>query len=112
MAHFAKLDENEIVTAVLVVNNESLNPENEEESGILFLQDLFQDQANWKQTSYNASFRYNFAGIGYKYDPIDDAFIAPMPRCGHDELILNNLKRWECVSCDDAIAKRLASVEE
>jgi len=50
----------------------------------------------WMKTSYNNNIRYNFAGIGYTYDSIDDAFIAPMPDCGHEELLLNALKRWEC----------------
>ncbi len=49
----------------------------------------------WVKTSYNGSIRFNFAGIGYTYDPIDDAFIAPMP-CDHVELFLNNKKQWEC----------------
>ena len=41
-------------------------------------------------------------GIGYTYDPIDDAFTAPMPQCGHDSLLLNDLKRWECADCEAA----------
>jgi hypothetical protein len=52
------------------------------------------------RTSYNGKIRYNYAGVGYTYDPIDDAFIAPMPSCGHDELLLNDLKRWECAACE------------
>lgn len=36
------------------------------------------------------------AEIGYRYDPIDDAYIAPMPSCGHEELLLNEMKKWEC----------------
>jgi hypothetical protein len=48
-----------------------------------------------KRTSYNSNIRYNYAGVGHTYDPIDDAFVAPMP-CSHDELLLNELKRWEC----------------
>ncbi len=48
------------------------------------------------RTSYNGKIRYNYAAVGYTYDPIDDAFIAPMPECGHDELILNNDKQWRC----------------
>jgi hypothetical protein len=51
-----------------------------------------------KRTSYNSKIRFNYAGIGYTYDPIDDAFIAPMPLCGHNELTLSNLKRWECTN--------------
>jgi hypothetical protein len=96
MAHFAKLNENNEVIAVLVVNNESLDPSNEEQSGIDFLNSLFNDGSQWIQTSYNGNIRYNFAGIGYIYDPIDDAFIGAMPECGHDELTLNERKQWEC----------------
>ena len=48
------------------------------------------------RTSYNNKIRFNYAGIGYTYDPIDDAFIPQMPECGHEELLLNDLKRWEC----------------
>ena len=53
-----------------------------------------------KRTSYHGNIRYNYAGIGYSYDPIDDAFIAPIPKCGHDELLLNTKKRWECSQCE------------
>jgi hypothetical protein len=96
MAHFAKLNDNNIVLEINIVNNDVLDPLNEEETGIEFLTDWSNGYSNWKQTSYNHSIRYNFAGIGYTYDPIDDAFIAPMPNCGHDQLLLNDLKRWEC----------------
>jgi hypothetical protein len=47
------------------------------------------------RTSYNSRIRYNYAGIGYTYDPIDDAFIAPA-FCQHDELTLTDKKQWEC----------------
>ena len=92
MAHYAFLDETNIVTEVIVGIDETeliegLNPE--------LWYSNFRGQ-ECKRTSYNAKIRYNFAAIGYTYDPIDDAFIAPMPQCNHDELILNNLKRWEC----------------
>jgi hypothetical protein len=51
----------------------------------------------WVQTSYNANFRYNYAGIGYTYNEDADAFIAPEPDCGHPELKLNtSTYRWEC----------------
>ena len=52
------------------------------------------------------------ASAGYSYDSIDDAFIPPMPECGHDGLTLNDLKRWECKDCEAEIKQRLASVEE
>jgi hypothetical protein len=96
MAHFAKLDENNKVIDVNVVNNAALDPADEEGSGIAFLTEWSGGYTNWKQTSFNHKFRFNFAGLGYTYDPIDDAFIAPMPECGHEELLLNDLKRWEC----------------
>jgi len=50
-----------------------------------------------KRTSYNNNIRYNYAGIGYTYNEVNDAFIAPMPTCGHSELTLNTATyRWEC----------------
>jgi hypothetical protein len=88
MAHVAKLNENNVVTEVIVVSND-YEPNVEE-----FAAELL--GGVWKQTSYNGTIRNNFAGIGYTYDPIDDAFIPPIPECGHEELFLNNLKRWEC----------------
>ena len=96
MAHYAFLDENNIVTEVIVGKDETelldgLTPE--EWYG------NFRGQT-CVRTSYNGKIRYNYAGIGYSYDPIDDAFIAPMPQCGHDSLTLNANKRWECTECD------------
>ena len=94
MAHYAFLDNN-IVTEVITGKDETelidgLAPE--------------EWYANFRgqrcvRTSYNSNIRYNYAGIGYTYDPIDDAFIPPMPECGHDELLLNDVKRWECAKC-------------
>ncbi len=50
-----------------------------------------------KRTSYNNNIRYNYAGVGYTYDSINDAFIEPMPNCGHPELTLNTATyRWGC----------------
>jgi hypothetical protein len=91
MAHYAFLDENNIVTEVIVGKDETellegLDPET--------WYGNFRGQV-CKRTSYNHKIRYNYASIGYTYDPIDDAFIAPVP-CEHEELLLNNLKRWEC----------------
>jgi hypothetical protein len=92
MAHYAFLDASSMVVEVIVGIDET-----ELIEGL--------DPETWygnlrgqicKRTSYNSKMRFNYAGIGYTYDPIDDAFIAPMPECGHDELLLNNLKRWEC----------------
>jgi len=79
MAHFAKLDENNIVLEVNVVNNEVLDPTNEETSGVAFLIDWSGGYSNWVQTSYNNKIRKQYAGIGYKYDADADVFIAPQP---------------------------------
>lgn len=79
MAHFSKLNENNIVTQVVVVNNDVLDPTNEEASGIAFLNELYGEEANWKQTSYNSNFRKNFGGKDYYYDEEWDAFRPPQP---------------------------------
>jgi hypothetical protein len=80
MAHFARLDENNIVIDVLVVRNEDIldNDGNEsEEKGITFLKTIFGQDTIWKQTSYNNSFRVRYAGIGSTYNADYDAFIPP-----------------------------------
>jgi hypothetical protein len=82
MAHFAKLNDQNVVTDVIVVNNETLNnlpfPDSEP-VGVAFLTDWSGGYTNWKQTSYNANFRKNYAGVGFTYDTGLDAFIAPSP---------------------------------
>jgi hypothetical protein len=79
MAHFAELDESNIVTQVIVVNNnELLNDGVESEAkGIAFCQSLF--GGNWVQTSYNGNIRKQYAGIGYTYDSVNDVFVSPSP---------------------------------
>ena len=81
MAHFAKLDQNNVVLEVFVVhNNELLQDGVESESkGIQFLVDWSGGYLLWKQTSYNGKIRKNYAGVGYTYDPTRDAFIPPQP---------------------------------
>jgi hypothetical protein len=96
MAHYAYLDENNIVVAVTVGKDETelidgLDTETYYAQGTPY---------TVKRTSYNRRIRFNYAGIGFTYDPIDDAFISPMPNCGHDSLLLNDLKRWECADCE------------
>lgn len=82
MAHFAKLDQSNNVIDVNVVTNDIINnlpfPESEP-IGISFLTDWSGGHTNWKQTSYNSTFRKNYAGIGYTYDLSLDAFIPPQP---------------------------------
>lgn len=81
MAHFAELDENNTVTRVIVVSNDDILDESgneSEEIGLNFLENLY-GHRNWKQTSYNNSFRKNYAGIGYKYYEEHDGFVNPQP---------------------------------
>lgn len=80
MAHFAQLDNGNIVQQVIVVHNNELLDENGQEhesKGIQFCQSLF--GGVWLQTSYNASFRKNYAGIGYMFNSDLNAFIPPSP---------------------------------
>jgi hypothetical protein len=80
MAHFAQLDENNVVLQVIVVHNNELldNGVESEAKGIAFCQTLFPG-TSWKQTSYNANIRKNYAGVGFTYDAQRDAFIPPKP---------------------------------
>ena len=78
MAHFAELDENSVVTQVIVVHNNELLDElgNEsEQKGIDFCTNLL--GGTWVQTSYNSNFRFRFAGIGMVYDQSRDIFYWP-----------------------------------
>lgn len=101
MAHFAKLDENNVVMQVIVVHNNDLIDENGNESeakGIAFCQSLFGANTYWVQTSYNANFRKNYAGIGYTYDAALDAFVPPQP---NPQCILNiETAQWNCPPLD------------
>lgn len=94
MAHFAELDENNIVTRVIVVDNKDiLDAEgNESEAkGIVFCNELL--GGKWIQTSYNSKFRKNYAGIGFFYDKTRDAFIGPKP---FESWVLDETTcRWE-----------------
>ena len=86
MAHFAKLGTGNIVERVAVVSNDVATTE---QAGMDFLNNLNGSRDVWKQTSYNTiggvhklggtPFRKNFAGVGYTYDEVRDAFIAPKP---------------------------------
>lgn len=81
MAHFAKINETNIVTDVIVAEQDFIN------SGKVG------DSFLWIQTSYNGSFRKNYAGIGFQYDKTRDAFIAPKP---FNSWLLNETTcRWE-----------------
>ena len=94
MAHFAQLDENKIVQQVIVVGNNILLDESGvevEANGIAFCENLF--GGTWLQTSFNNNFRKNFAGIGYSYDEVRNAFIPPKP---YSSWLLNeDTCQWE-----------------
>lgn len=96
MAHFAQLDDNNVVLQVIVVGNADTADENgveKEEIGISFCQSLLGADTQWRQTSYNANMRKNYAGIGYTYDAGRDAFIPPQPFASW---VLNeDTCRWE-----------------
>jgi len=80
MAHFAELDENNVVLRVIVVNNDELLDDNKnelEQKGIDFCVNLF--GGTWVQTSYNGKIRKHYAGAGFTYNPIADVFISPKP---------------------------------
>lgn len=95
MAHFAKLDENNTVTQVIVVKNDIIldNNNNEVESiGVDFCKSLFGENTNWVQTSYNHNFRKQFAVIGFTYDSQKNKFIAPQP---YPSWILDSNDDWQ-----------------
>jgi hypothetical protein len=93
MAHFCRL-ENNVVTQVIVVSNQDILDENGQESeqkGIDFCSNLL--GGTWKQTSYNARIRKNYAGIGYTYDETLDAFVPPKPFASWT--LNNETAQWE-----------------
>ena len=95
MAHFAELDENNIVQRVIVVANEKISDEDgieNEEIGIFFCKKLYGAETIWKQTSYNWSFRKQYAGVGYTYDVANDIFVRPQP---FDSWTLDNNFDWQ-----------------
>ena len=86
MSHFAEIGADHKVIRVLVGDNSMSN------EGL----DWFIDNlgGTWIKTSYSGKIRFNFAGIGYTYDSVRDAFISP--KC-HDEAVLNEITcRWDC----------------
>jgi hypothetical protein len=94
MAHFAELDNTNTVTRVIVVHNNELldkNGNESEQKGIEFC--VAHYGGTWVQTSYNGNIRKNYAGIGYIYDPIRNAFIGQKL---FESWVLNeNTCRWE-----------------
>ena len=80
MAHFAELDENNVVKRVIVVGNADTSDANgveKEHIGAAFCERLL--GGTWKKTSYNGNIRKRYAGIGYTYNAELDAFVPPKP---------------------------------
>ena len=94
MAHFAELDQNNIVQRVIVVANKDTADANgvEKESiGVAFCERLL--GGTWKQTSYNGKIRKNYAGVGFNYQSDIDAFVPPQP---YPSWVLNpNTAQWD-----------------
>ena len=104
MAHFAQLDENNVVTQVIVVSNDDTSDSNGTETesiGVAFCQKLLGADTNWKQTSYNVNMRGNYAGIGYTYMSngatlgvgSTDIFISQQPHASWS--ISTSTAQWE-----------------
>lgn len=86
MAHWAELDENNIVTQVVVTDNNDPNGD----EGYQWLIDRL--GGRWVKTSYNGNIRKQYAGVGFKYDEENDVFIGPRPL---PSWILNSNFDWE-----------------
>jgi len=90
MAHFAELDNNNVVLRVVVVGNDCV-PSDEHIDGETWCINFFKTP-NWKQTSYNHNFRKQYAGIGYTYDAAKNKFLSPQP---HDSWALDANDDWQ-----------------
>ena len=112
MAHFAKINSDNIVVQVIKVNNNELLVDgNESEAqGIKFLNATYKvDNITWKQTSYNGNIRKNFAGVGYTYDETRDAFISPKP---YDSWVLNETTcLWEAPTLEPELTEENMALE-
>ncbi len=93
MGHYAKIDENNVVTQVVVVDNKDMSDASgveKEHIGAAHLEKIL--GGTWKQTSYNGNIRKNYAGIGYTYREDIDAFVPPKPFASW---LLNANAQWE-----------------
>ena len=95
MAHFAQIDENNVVINITTINNENIldkNGNEDESIGIAFCKNIFGENTSWVQTSYSGKIRKNYAGVGYAYDKIRNAFIPP--RIFQSWLLDENTCKW------------------
>jgi hypothetical protein len=93
MAHYAYLDKNNLVVAVTVGKDETELIDGLDTESYYALNTPY----TVKRTSYNGNIRFNYAGIGYTYDEVRDAFIPV--KC-HDEATLNDKCQWDCTNKD------------
>ena len=90
MAHFAELDNNNVVLRVVVVGNDCV-PSDEHIDGETWCVNFFKTP-NWKQTSYNHNFRKQYCGTGYTFDSAKNKFISPKP---HASWVLDVNDDWQ-----------------
>jgi hypothetical protein len=97
MAHYAFLDENNVVTEVIVGRHE-----HEVVDGISDWEAHYGEFRGQvcKRTSYNGNIRKNYAGIGFTYDESRDAFIAPKSNCHPEEVLNEDTCVWECSNAE------------
>ena len=91
MAHHAKIENGMVTTVIVTMDSDEDTFANRM---------LAETGEQWVRTSYNGRIRANFAGLNYTYDSKLDVFIAPKPKCGHKELFLNDLFKWNCQKCE------------
>jgi hypothetical protein len=93
MAHFVRLENNVVVQGIVVSDKDTADEHGveKEDIGIAFCSNLL--GGTWKQTSYNARIRKNYAGIGYTYDETLDAFVPPKPFASWT--LNNETAQWE-----------------
>jgi hypothetical protein len=94
MSHWAELDSTNMVLRVLVGDN------NEPDEGEAFMNSL---GGTWVKTSYNGNIRKNFAGIGYTYDSVRDAFIPPKANCHPEETLDEDTCQWTCSNSEHEV---------
>ena len=99
MAHYAFLDDDNIVTEVITGIDET---ELIEGLSTETWYGNFRGQV-CKRTSYNNNIRKNYAGIGYTYDAERDAFIAPKPNCHPEEVLNEETCSWECNNAEHTV---------
>ena len=95
MAHFAKLDDDNKVTSIIVVNNDCVKNDSGDEDeavGIAFCKSLYGQDTKWVQTSYNNNFRKQYAGVDDTYDEAKDIFIARQP---YPSWTLDDNNEWQ-----------------